>query len=200
MQALIPTQFSGRIVWLGAQPDPVENLVIRSVPVTEMPLGFAGFAGESHAGLTRPSCSRVLQQHKRGTEIRNVRQLCVVSAEEMAEVATTMGLAAMDYAWVGASLVVEGIPDFTHLPPSSRLQGPDGVTLVIDMVNHPCQEPAVTIDKALPGQGKGFKRAAIGKRGVTAWVEREGRLRLGDVLRLHVPDQRAWSHLQEGRA
>ena len=40
----------------------------------------------------------------------------------------------------------------------------------------PCQEPAVTIEKARPGEGKGFKRAAEGKRGVTAWVEREPRL------------------------
>jgi hypothetical protein len=200
MPALMPTSHTARVVWLGTQPDPVENLVIRSVPLTEMPLSFAGYAGESHAGLTRPSCSRVLKQHKRGTEIRNVRQLAVVSAEEMAAVAAEMGLAVMDYAWVGASLVVEGIPDFTHLPPSSRLQGPDGVTLVVDMENRPCQEPAVTIDKALPGMGKGFKRAATGKRGVTAWVEREGVLRLGDVLTLHIPDQRAWAHLDEARA
>lgn len=192
MPALIPTEFAARVVWLGCQPKPVENLVISSEPLTEMPLGFAGYAGESHAGLTRPSCSRVLKQHPRGTEIRNVRQLCVVSAEEMAEVAATLGLERMDYAWVGASLVLEGLPDLTHLPPSSRLQGPDGVTLVVDMENLPCQEPAVTIGKALPGQGKGFKAAAAGKRGVTAWVEREGTLRLGDVLTLHVPAQRAW--------
>ncbi|MES2542271.1 MAG: MOSC domain-containing protein, partial [Pseudomonadota bacterium] len=164
-----------------------------SQPVSEMPLSFAGFEGEVHAGETRPSCSRVLKQYPRNTVIRNVRQLCVVSAEEMAEVAATMGLAAMDYAWVGASLVLEGIPDLTHLPPSSRLQGPDGVTLVVDMENLPCQEPAVTIEKALPGQGKGFKRAAEGKRGLTAWVEREGVLRLGDVVRLHVPAQKPWA-------
>jgi len=197
MPALIPTRLSARVVWLGCQPEPVEKLVIRSQPLTEMPLGFAGYAGESHAGLTRPSCSRVLKQFPRGTEIRNVRQLAVVSAEEMAEVAATMGLERMDYAWVGASLVVEGIPDFTHVPPSSRLQGPDGVTLVIDMENLPCQEPAVTIDKALPGQGKGFKAAAKDKRGVTAWVEREGVLRLGDVLTLHIPAQRGWVPLAE---
>jgi hypothetical protein len=192
MPALIPTDLTARVVWLGCQPEPVERLVIRSVPLQEMPLTFAGYAGESHAGLTRPSCSRVLKQHPKGTEIRNARQLAVVSAEEMAEVARDMGLERMDYAWVGASLVVEGIADFTHVPPSSRLQGPDGVTLVVDMENLPCQEPAVTIDKALPGQGKGFKRAAEGKRGVTAWVEREGVLRLGDEVRLHVPAQRAW--------
>ncbi len=192
MPALIPTDQTARVVWLGFQPVPVEKLVITSAPLEVMPLTFSGYDGEVHAGVTRPSCSRVLKQYPRGTEIRNVRQLCVVSAEEMAEVALTMGLERIDYAWVGASLVLEGIPDLTHLPPSSRLQGPDGVTLVVDMENLPCQEPAVTIEKALPGQGKSFKRAAEGKRGVTAWVEREGVLRLGDVVRLHVPAQRGW--------
>lgn len=200
MPALIATSYRARVVWLGAQPEPVERLVIRSVPLTEMPLGFAGHAGESHAGLTRPSCGRVLAQHPRGTVIRNVRQLSLVSAEEMAEVAAALGLAAMDYAWVGASLVVEGIPDFTHVPPSSRLQGPDGVTLVVDMQNLPCQEPAVTIDRALPGRGRGFKAAAKGRRGVTAWVEREGVLRLGEVLVLHVPAQRIWAQQGERAA
>ncbi len=196
MPALVPTSFTARVVWLGYQPVPVEKLVITSVPLTVMPLSFAGFAGEVHAGVTRPSCSRVLKQHPRDTKIRNVRQLCVVSAEEMAEVAADMGLEVTDreglWAWVGASVVLEGIPDLTHLPPSARLQGPDGVTLVVDMENLPCQEPAVTIEQTRPGMGKGFKRAAKGKRGVTAWVEREGVLRLGDVVTLHVPAQRAW--------
>jgi hypothetical protein len=197
MPALIPTDLTARVVWLGFQPVPVEKLVITAKALTEMPLSFAGFADEIHAGLTRPACSRVSKQHPRDTEIRNVRQLSVLSAEEMAEVAAGMGLDAGDqenlYAWAGASLVIEGIPDFTHVPPSSRLQGPDGVTLVVDMENLPCQEPAVTTEKVRPGFGKGFKRAAEGKRGVTAWVEREGVLRLGDVLRLHVPAQRAWA-------
>jgi hypothetical protein len=199
MPALIPANHTGRVVWLGCQPEPVENLVIRSLPLTGMPLSFAGYAGESHAGLTRPSCSRVLKQYPRNTEIRNVRQLCLVSAEEMAEVAATMGLERMDFAWVGASVVLEGIPDFSHVPPSSRLQGPDGVTLVVDMENLPCQEPAVTIETALPGRGKGFKSAAQGRRGVTAWVEREGVLRLGDVMTLHIPQQRVWAYLDAGR-
>ena len=48
-----------------------------------------------------------------------------------------------------------------------------------------------------PGHGKAFKPAAHGRRGVTAWVEREGPLTLGDELRLHVPDQRNWQHFQD---
>ena len=193
MTVLVPTDHYARIAWLGVQKVPVKDLEIFGSAVTEMPLTFAGYAPETHAGLTRPSCSRVLKQHPRNTEIRNTRQLCVVSAEEMAKVAADLGLTEFDYAWVGASLVLEGIPDLTHLPPSSRLQGPVGVTIVVDMLNEPCQEPAVTIAKATGGMGKTFKSAAKGKRGVTAWVEREGTLRLGEMMRLHVPQQRPWA-------
>lgn len=201
MPALIPTGHSGTVTWLGTQRLPVENLVIRAEPVDDMPLSLAGYAGESHAGLTRPSCSRVLALHPRHTEIRNSRQLALVSAEEMAEVAADLGLAGMwDHAWVGASVVISGIPDFSHLPPSSRLQGPDGVTLVIDMENRPCPEPAATIAKATGGLGKSFRSAAAGKRGVTAWVERAGRLQIGDRLRLFIPDQRGWAHAESARS
>jgi hypothetical protein len=193
MPALVPTDVVGRIIWLGFQPDPVQDLTIRTVPLDEMALTFAGHARESHAGLTRPSCGRVVAQYPRGTTIRNTRQVCLVSAEEMAEVAASMGMDRLDYAWVGASVVVAGIPDFTHVPPSSRLQADGGATLVVDMENHPCKEPAVTIGKAVPGKGRDFKAAATGRRGVTAWVEREGMLRIGMALRLHVPAQRPWA-------
>jgi hypothetical protein len=193
MPALIPTQYTGTITWLGHQPDPVEAQIIRALPLTQMELGFGGYMGESHAGLTRPACSRVSAQYPRGTEIRNVRQLCVVSAEEMAAVAAELGLSDWDNTWVGASVVISGIPDFTHIPPSSRLQSASGATLTVDMENLPCIEPAKTIELVHPGHGKAFKDAARGRRGITAWVEREGVLRVGETVTLHVPDQRPWS-------
>ena len=197
MPALKPTDFTATITWLGRVTDRAATL--RSAPMSEVFASFAGVEGEEHAGLTRPSCSRVSSQYPRDTTIRNVRQFSVVSAEDLAAVAAKMGVAAVDPAWVGASLVIEGIPDFTHVPPSSRLQGPDGVTLIVDMENRPCQLPAKVIDEDAPGYGKAFKAAAAGRRGVTAWVEREGRLRLGDVLRLHIPDQPVWPHLAAAR-
>jgi hypothetical protein len=194
MPALVPTAHVGRVVWLGRVAREVgPDLIIHGEPLPEMPLGFAGFAAEVHAGLTRPACSRVAALHPKGTTIRNTRQVSLVSAEEMGAVAAELGLDAFDYAWVGAGVVVEGIPDFTHVPPSSRLQGPDGATLVVDMENHPCIEPARTIERVRPGHGKRFKAAAAGRRGVTAWVEREGTLRLGDRLCLYVPAQRPWA-------
>ena len=191
MPALKPTAFAGRVVWLGRVADRAAALA--SEPLDAADLTFDGIAGEAHAGRTRPSCSRVVAQHPKGSEIANVRQLSVMSAEEVAAIAGAMGTDALDPAWLGASLVVAGIPDFTRVPPSSRLQAPSGATLVIDMENRACHLPARVIDAHLPGTGRAFKAAAKGRRGVTAWVERAGRIALGDELRLHIPDQPAWS-------
>jgi hypothetical protein len=197
MPALVATAFTGKITSLGrvlAQP-----AVLASHPISEVFASFAGVAGEVHAGVTRASCSRVLGQYPRGTEIRNVRQFSIVSAEDVAEIAARMGIAVLDAALLGASMVIVGIPDFTHLPPSSRLQFEGGATLVVDMENRPCTLPAKGIEAAHPGFGAKFKPAAQGRRGVTAWVEREGVLRVGAGVTLHVPDQRGWRHLAEAR-
>lgn len=197
MAALIPTHFTGTITWLGrvlAKP-----AILASHPLDEVFAGYDGVEGEVHGGLTRPSCSRVLRLYPRHTDIRNTRQFSVVSAEELAQIAERMGIGALDPSLLGASLVIEGIPDFTHLPPSSRLQADSGATLVVDMENRPCQLPAKGIEDRFPGHGAAFKSAAKGRRGVTAWVEREGVLRVGQSVKLFVPDQRAWAQLADAR-
>lgn len=192
MPSLKPTKVTGTITWLGYVPHRNEPQ-LTTVALDEMAVDFGGYAADCHAGLTRPSCSRVVSQHAKGTEIRNTRQFSIVSAEENAEIATDLGLDTLDPHWIGASIVISGIPDFSHLPPSSRLQTQDGVTLIVDMENRPCQFPAMTIEDAKPGQGKDYKAVAKGKRGVCGCVERPGVLRLGDTVTLHVPDQRAWA-------
>lgn len=190
MAALVPTAYRGTVTWIGLVAPDAPGIAAR--PQTELALGFEGPAGDRHAGLTRPACTRVRALHPRDLPIRNARQLSIVSAEELAEIAARIGLAALDPGLLGATLVVAGIPDFTHLPPSSRLQGPDGVTLVVDMENLPCQLPAREIAATEPEAARRFKAAAKDRRGVTAWVERPGRLRPGDTLALFVPAQRPW--------
>lgn len=197
MAALKPTAFAGTVVWLGLVAD--RGAALASAPRERLRLTFAGPEGEAHGGLTRPSCSRVLGQYPRGTTIRNTRQLSVLSAEEIAQIAAAMGLPALDPALLGATLVLEGLPDLTLLPPSSRLIAEGGAAIVVDMENRPCQLPARPIEAAHPGHGARFKAAAAGRRGVTAWVEREGTLRLGERMVLHVPDQPAWPHLAAAR-
>jgi len=190
MPALIATEFTGTITYLGHVPDRVAQL--SSDPLGEVFAGFSGVKTESRSGLTRPSCSRVLSQYPRGTEIRNTRQFSIVCQDELARVAAAMKIEALLPEWLGASLMISGLPDFSHIPPSSRLQTQNGTTLTVDMLNRPCVLPAPVIETHCPGKGRLFKPAAKGLRGVTAWVEREGVLKLGDIVTLHIPDQRPW--------
>lgn len=191
MPALIKTDYIGEVVWLGFVASRQGSL--RSAPLTEMPLTYGGYEAEDHAGVTRPSCSRVLTQYPRDTEIRNVRQLSIVSGEELDTIARKIGMDALDPTLLGTSMVIRGIPDFTHIPPSARLQFADGTTLTVDMENRPCIFPAQEIEAEQSGAGKAFKPAAQGMRGVTAWVEREGIIRVGDAVTLHIPDQPQWA-------
>ena len=192
MPALIPTEHYGEITWLGHMTTRKEP-AIDGVAVAALELGFDGLDGVPYGGRTRPSCSRVKAQHPKGTEIANVRQLSIVSAEELEWIAAEMGLDRLDPAWLGATVVVRGIPDFTHIPPSARLQTEVGTTLIVDMENLPCHQPGLTVKRHHGDAGKLFKTAAKDRRGVTAWVERPGSLRIGDRLRLHIPAQRSWA-------
>ena len=191
MSVIAESKYSAEIVWLGSV-DPSAS-GIRSRLTHELPLGWEGAAGSRHAGRTCKATMRVKLLHPNKEEIANVRQLSIVSEEEIEAIATAMGMTWIDPEWLGASMVLRGIPDFSHVPPSSRLQGPDGCTLVVDMYNAPCTLPGREIEQDHPGMGKSFRPAAKGLRGVTAWVERPGILRPGDVMRLIVPTQRAWA-------
>jgi len=191
MPALAATPFEAVITWVGR----VENrdAALLSRQSDALDLTFAGPSGESHGGLTRPSCSRVMGLYPRGTPIRNARQLSILSIEELDAIAAEMGLSALDPALLGATLVLRGLVDLSHLPPSSRLLADSGACLVVDMENRPCTLPARPIEAAHPGFGARFKPAARGRRGITAWVEAEGRVAPGDRLRLFVPDQPIWA-------
>jgi hypothetical protein len=194
MPVLKPTEFSGSIVCLGRV-----GAGLASVSAEVLHAGLDGVVGEKHSGATRASCSRVTGQYPRGTEIANTRQLSVLAGEDLAAIAAAMGLQSLSPALLGASMVIEGIPDFSHIPPGSRLQAGSGATLVVDLENRPCTLPAREIEAVHPGFGARFKPAAKGRRGVVAWVERAGVFRLGDTIRLHIPDQPVWAHLAAAR-
>lgn len=194
MPALVKTDYIGKIIWLGHVAD--RAAALRSKPLSSVNASFKGLDGEDHGGLTRASCARVTMQYPRNTEIRNTRQICIVSAEELMQIAARMGLDQFDPEWCGASMVIEGIPDLSHIPPSTRLQINNVATLTVDMENRPCNLPAKVIEEDAPGFGKAFKSAAKDLRGVTAWVEREGEIALGDDVTVHIPDQPVWRPLR----
>ncbi len=174
-----------------------ENNDITTIRRDSVGVSFKGFDGDSHSGLVRASCVRVKQQYKPGTTIRNSRQVSIVSDEELALIAKRMELAEIKPEWLGANLSLSGIPDFTRIPPATRLLFSGGVSLVIDVENEPCKYPADIIEAhyaglGKPGLGKRFVKSAIGVRGVTAWVEREGILEAGDSVEVHTPPVCTW--------
>jgi hypothetical protein len=158
-------------------------------------LRFEGIVGDFHGGLTRKSDVRTLKQYPRNTDIRNVRQVTIVSEEELSNIAAAMGIPEAKAEWLGANLVASGIPDLTLLTPSTRMQFPSGATLVVDMENHPCRQVADVISRHYPDQIVGFVKGAWNKRGLTAWVEREGVINVGDDIVVWIPQQRIYPHI-----
>lgn len=165
---------------------------ISSARVESVYADFDGLAGDSHRGLTRASCVRVAGQYVEGTEIRNTRQISLVSSEELQQIADQMQIDSILPEWLGANLCIAGIPDFTLLPPSSRLIFSGGASIVIDMENEPCRYPADIIEQHYPGKGRMFVKAAMHRRGVTAWVERPGAIAAGAAVAVHMPPNRVY--------
>jgi hypothetical protein len=89
--------------------------------IDRVDLSFEGFPGDTHSGLTRAACSRFPYLYKKGVEIRNSRQLTLISTEELAEIAAGLELDLLPAGWLGVNIELSGIPSLTLLPPSSRL-------------------------------------------------------------------------------
>ena len=127
-------KLAGRIA--GVYIAPADHFVTRAVET--LPLTFEGIIGDVHAGHTRRSGGRE-PWYPRGTEMRNERQLSIVAPDEMAIVAERMGLAEIKPEWIGANLVIEGVPHLSMLPAGTLLFFKDGVTLKVDAQNGPCR-------------------------------------------------------------
>lgn len=162
---------------------------IVSMPLERVEATLAGFPGDTHNGLTRSACTRFPYLYEEGAEIRNSRQLSIVSSEELSEIARAMNIGELQADWLGANIELEGIPSLTLLPPSTRLVFSSKATLVVDLENRPCVYPAQIIDQHFPGKGRKFVKQAMHKRGVTTWVEREGSMITGDTVTVLFPDQ-----------
>jgi hypothetical protein len=90
-----------------------EDFVTEAVEALD--LGFDGIPGDFHAGVTRRSGGRE-PWYPRGTEMRNERQLSIVAADELAEIAAAMGIDRIEPEWIGANLVLGGVPRLSMLP------------------------------------------------------------------------------------
>ncbi|PWJ89954.1 MOSC domain-containing protein [Mesorhizobium loti] len=162
-------------------------------PVDELRLGFDGISGDFHAGPTRRSGGRE-PWYPRGTEMRNERQLSVVAADELAVVAERMGLAEIKPEWIGANLLIEGVPNLSMLPAGTLLFFKGGVTIKVDAQNGPCRIAGRSIaeNAGMADVEAGallFPKVAKRLRGVVAWVEKPGTIKAGEEMSVRVPEQ-----------
>lgn len=161
--------------------------------VDELVFGLAGIEGDFHAGMTRRAGGRE-PWYARGTEMRNARQISLVAADEMAVVAARMGIAAIEPEWVGANLVIAGVPNLSMLPAGTLLFFKGGATLKIDAQNHPCRYAGRLVAEragmADPEAGAlAFAKLAKRLRGLVAWVEKPGIVRAGEAVSVRIPEQ-----------
>ncbi|MBA3448804.1 MAG: molybdenum cofactor sulfurase [Pseudaminobacter sp.] len=188
-QILPSRKLTGRTA--GLYVAPADHFETRATDALE--LGFEGIAKDFHAGYTRRSGGRE-PWYPRGTEMRNERQLSIVAPDELALVAERMGLAEVRPEWIGANLLLDGVPRLSMLPSGTMLFFKGGVTLKIDAQNGPCRLAGRSIAEhtKMPDIQAGsllFPKVAKRLRGLVAWVEKPGRIVAGEEVSVRVPEQ-----------
>lgn len=171
-----------------AQGDDFETVAVNALEVC-----FEGIPGDFHAGLTRRSGSRE-PWYPRGTEMRNERQLTILSRAELGEAASQMGIDSIEPEWIGGNLTLAGIPMLSMLPAGTLMFFAGGATLKVDFQNAPCRLSGKTIARNVGREGDvalalSFVSSAKRRRGLTAWVEKPGRIELGETVELRLPEQ-----------
>jgi hypothetical protein len=176
-------EISGKVtqVLVARESDSIRSESLESVDVT-----FEGFAGDKHAGWTKPSDGRTTF-YPRGTVIRNSRQVSIVSQEETSAIASDLGIDVILPDWMGANLLLEGIPELSAIRPNTRLFFESGAVLLITEENNPCRTLSAEIVSHFPenpdllGQ---IVKVSLHRRGLVAVVELPGKITKGDIVRV----------------
>lgn len=174
----------GKVEGVFYTPDP-ESFITASQSKVAFALG--GIPGDRHFGHSMISGGREKKVYPRGTEIHNNRQWSAVSVEELKTIAHAMQLEMVLPEWVGANLLLSGIPNLSSVAALTRLKFFSGdkmtVVLMVYGQNRPCIYPHQAMEKAL---GKTievpFTKAAATCRGLVGWVEKPGIIQPGDTF------------------
>ncbi len=89
-----------------------------------------------------------------------------------------------------------GIAHLTHLPPRTLLFFENGATVRIDGDNAPCRLSGRSIQRHVGGRDDiemAFPKAARNRRGLVGWVEKPGRVSVGEAFEARLPEQWIYS-------
>jgi MOSC domain-containing protein YiiM len=168
-------------------------MILRPSQVDAFDADYEGIAGDYHRGWTRKSGGRE-PWYSRGTEMRNERQISIVSSDELRIIADRMGLAEILPEWIGANLVIDGVPMLSMIPSGTRMFFAGGVTLKVDSQNAPCRIAGQLVARRAgladtPESALRFPMSAQRLRGLVAWVEKPGRIARGEDVSVRIPEQ-----------
>ncbi len=161
--------------------------------VETLELDFGGIPGDIHEGATRHSGGRE-PWYPRGTQIRNERQVSIVAPDELERIARNMGIREVRPEWIGANLLIDGVPLLSFLPAGTMLFFRGGVTLKVDAQNGPCRVAGKLVAERARMEDREagallFPKAARRLRGLVAWVEKPGRIATGEEVSVRIPEQ-----------
>ena len=158
------------------------------VSTDALELDWGGPVGDRHHGETMASDTRQSSVFPRGTEIRNHRQLSLVDLAELAQIAEALTIPRIEPGTIAENITTEGIAALTSLPRMTRLVFPSGAVIMLGGANAPCTIAGGLVAREYGSRPEAFPKAAIGRRGVTGWVERPGTVRTGDEIAIMLPE------------
>ena len=156
------------------------------IPVEHLELDFGGPIGDRHYGLTMKSDTRQSKPFPKGTEIRNHRQISIVEATELQDVAAALGITDIEPGLIADNIYLRGATDLTLLPKMTRLVFSSGAVIMLGGENDPCTIAGAMVGEVHGTTAHSFPKAALHKRGVTGWVEHPGSISAGDTVEIRV--------------
>lgn len=165
-----------------------DGATFRTREVPKLDFAFSGIPGDRHHGATRPSGS-LEPWYERGTEMKNERQVTILSPDDLAGIAEDLRIPELRTEWIGGNILMSGIPHFTMLPSRTLIMFEGGVTIRVDGLNPPCRNSGRSIASEFEGRDDiefGFPKFAQYRRGLLTWVEKEGRIEKGESATVRI--------------
>ncbi len=133
-----------------------DGATFRTREVDKLDFAFSGILNDRHHGATRPSGS-LEPWYERGTEMKNERQVTILSSEDMQGVGESLSIPHLLPEWIGGNILVSGIPHFSYLPSRTILLFEGGVTIRVDGDNPPCRNSG----RSIAGEFDGRRRYRV---------------------------------------
>jgi hypothetical protein len=159
--------------------------------VNKINCDFNGITDDYCNRLTYLSTGREKTFTPKGTPIANLRQITILSEEELKQIQSDMNISILDPMWLSPNIIIKGYDNFSALQPGTILKFSSGCILYISMQNPPCTAISDVLKEVLPEtdrpNAKLFCKAALYSRGLVAIVYAEGEITVNDTVEVLIP-------------